>query len=67
MNILDEISFLLAGYRYRIVCRECKRDEDSIVGPAGDYGLCERERCNEPVTSKTGFTILEKTNATPRP
>jgi len=37
------------------VCRSCVHASDKMLGPAGDFSICER--CQASITSKTGCTV----------
>jgi len=37
------------------VCKRCVRPTDKIVGPAGDFSVCER--CSKSITSRDGVSV----------
>jgi hypothetical protein len=47
---------ILRGGRPVCVCSACQRDDDDVIGKAGDFSLCER--CKASITSKTGVTVI---------
>jgi hypothetical protein len=41
-----------------LVCKPCLRDDDEVVGEAGDLSLCDR--CMASITSKTGLAVRRR-------
>lgn len=42
-----------------LVCKTCVREDDEIIGEAGDFSVCDR--CTASVTSKTGVGVRKRT------
>jgi len=48
-----------------LVCDQCRRPHDEVVGRAGDFSLCSR--CHASITSKTGVAVRRRRPEGPQP